>query len=66
MLYIDRINNLKTFLPKLTRVWINTGDVRTPLKCVWMYETQLDRTAIADCATEYESELAEDHLAFAA
>ena len=63
MLYIDRIKNLTAVYPKLSRVWINAGDGRTPLKCVWMDEAQLNATPGATCAAEYESELAEDHLA---
>ena len=43
MLFATRINNLATARPKLLRIWIKTGDPKTPLKAVWINESQLDR-----------------------
>lgn len=69
MLYTDRIKNLTTFYPHLTRVWIKTGDPRTPLKGVWINEGALHETASqiheATCDTQ-AAELTEDHLLVAA
>lgn len=65
MLYTDRIKSLSTVYPKLSRVWIKTGDGRTPLKCVWMDEAKLNTSGSADFPREYESEFAGEHLALA-
>ena len=66
MLYKDKIKNLTAIYPELSRVWIKTGDPRTPLKGVWIDESQLRQTmSVAEDDNE-TAELAEDHLAFAA
>jgi len=69
MLFTTRINNLVTAYPRLSRVWIKTGNPKTPLKAVWMNESQLSRMAGgAGTATHDDApaEQTEDHLAFAA
>jgi hypothetical protein len=69
MLYKDRIKNLCAVYPELARVWIKTGDPRTPLKGVWIDESNLRSiqndldTANGDNET---AELTEDHLVLAA
>jgi hypothetical protein len=70
MLYKDRIKNLTTFYPELTRVWIKTDDPRTPLKSVWISEPAL-RNAVNNERSGISfdgeaAELAEDHLRLAA
>jgi hypothetical protein len=69
MLFTTRINNLVTACPKLSRVWIKTADMKTPLKAVWINESQLNR-AMHDTSAAMEgeepAELAEDHLSLAA
>jgi hypothetical protein len=69
MLYKDRIKNLTTFYPELTRVWIKTENPRTPLKSVWMSQSALlnavDEHSGGSLDTE-TAELAEDHLLMAA
>ncbi len=69
MLYTDRIKNLTTAYPKLSRVWIKTGDARTPLKSVWISESALHKAVNQSFAAPRESEtaeLTEDHLLCAA
>ena len=69
MLYKDRIKNLTAIYPKLSRVWINTGDPKLPLKGVWIDESRLNRITDEACASPRETEnteLAEDHLLVAA
>jgi hypothetical protein len=41
MLYTDRIKNLTTWYPELTRVWFKTDDPKMPLKSVWINEAAL-------------------------
>ena len=41
MLFKDRIKNLTAVYPRLSRVWINTGDPKMPLKGVWIAESCL-------------------------
>lgn len=69
MLYKDRIKNLTTFYPELTRVWIKTENPRTPLKSVWINQSALlnavDEHSGGSLDTE-AAELAEDHLLMAA
>ncbi len=69
MLYKDRIRNSATFCPELTRVWIKTDDLRTPLKSVWMnlsaMRNDVDDNNGVSCDTE-AAELTEDHLLLAA
>jgi hypothetical protein len=69
MFYKDRIKNLTTFYPELTRVWIKTEDARTPLKSVWINESAfrdaVEENSSATCESE-TTELAEDHLLLAA
>ncbi len=65
MLLTNKINHLTAIYPQLTRVWIKTGDPRTPLKGVWIDESRLHRVADQACASSRESEtteLTEDHL----
>jgi hypothetical protein len=69
MLYTTRINNLVTACPRLSRVWIKTGNPKTPLKAVWINESQLSRVMNDPCAAMRDdppAELAEDHLSIAA
>ena len=69
MLFTTRINNLVTAYPKLSRVWIKTGNPRTPLKGVWINESQLSRAMNDLPATLHDddpAESAEDHLSLAA
>jgi hypothetical protein len=69
MLFTTRINNLVTARPRLSRIWIKTGNPKTPLKAVWINESQLNRAMHDPCALVHDdapAELAEDHLAFAA
>jgi hypothetical protein len=69
MLFKDRIKNLCAVYPELTRVWIKTGDPRTPLKGVWIDESKL-RSLQSKPATKIgeneTAELTEDHLVLAA
>ncbi len=65
MLLTNKINNLTAMYPQLSRVWIKTGDPKTPLKGVWINDSPLHRIADQACASPRESEtadLAEDHL----
>ncbi len=65
MLYTTRINNLVTAYPKLSRIWIKTGNPKTPLKAVWINESQLSRAMNDPCAAIHDdvpAELADDHL----
>jgi hypothetical protein len=69
MLHKDGIKNLSAVYPELARVWIKTGDSRTPLKGVWIDESKLRHLQNEPCQTNGENqtaELAEDHLALAA
>ena len=69
MLFQDRITNIVTHYPRLSSIWIKTGDARTPLKRVWMSESALRELSTAVPApgvAEDSAELAEDHLCFAA
>ncbi len=69
MLFTTRMNNLVAACPRLSRVWIKTGNPKTPLKAVWINESQLSRAMNDPCATMHEdapAELAEDHLCLAA
>ncbi len=69
MFYKDRIKNLTTFYPELTRVWIKTDDSRTPLKSVWINESAFRNAVEENSSTALETEtteLAEDHLLLAA
>ena len=69
MLYTDRIKNLTTAYPKLLRVWIKTGDARTPLKSVWISESALRGAVYESCGAPCDAEtaeLTEDHLLCAA
>ncbi len=69
MLFTARINNLVTAYPKLSRIWIKTGNPKTPLKAVWIKELELSRAMNDPCAAIHDdapAELAEDHLFFAA
>lgn len=69
MLFTTRINNLVTAYPKLSRVWIRTGDPRTPLKGVWIDESKLHRVMNDAHATQHDdepAELSDEHLCLAA
>jgi hypothetical protein len=54
--------------PQLTRVWINTGNLRTPLKAVWLDDAKLRSVANSDCTYQFDqtAELSDDHLPLAA
>jgi hypothetical protein len=69
MLYTDRIKNLASAYPKLSRVWIKTDDARTPLRSVWISESALRDAVDESCGLHCDSEtadLTEDHLLWAA
>ncbi len=69
MLFTSRINNIVTAYPKLSRVWIKTGDLRMPLRSVWIDESPLQCTTPDFRSAEHAdepAELAEDHLRFGA
>jgi hypothetical protein len=69
MLFTTRINDIVMVYPKLSRVWIKTGDPKTPLKAVWINESQLSRAMRAPCEAMHgdePGELAEEHLSLAA
>jgi hypothetical protein len=65
MRYTDRIKNLASVYPELSRVWIKTGDLRRPLKCVWISESALrnyqHENGVCSCEAK-TAELNEDHL----
>ena len=55
--------------PKLSRLWIKTGDPRTPLKGVWIDDSKLHRVMNDVHAAQRDNEPAEledDHLCLAA
>ena len=65
MLLKNRIDTWTGSYPNLSRVWIRSGDPKTPLKGVWIAESRLHRLAEEACASPRESEtvdLADDHL----
>jgi len=65
MLNLRKANNVLDARPRLTRVWINTGDLRMPLKAIWLDETKLRSVANAGCSQLFEdaaAELTDDHL----
>jgi hypothetical protein len=69
MLLTTRTCDLNAIHPRLSRVWIKTGDPKLPLKGIWFDESHLHCTADENCASPRESEtteLAEDHLLLAA
>ncbi len=69
MLYTTRIKNLVTAYPKLSRVWIKTGDPRTPLKGVWIDESKLPCVMNDVHAVQHDddpAELSDEHLCLAA
>jgi len=66
MFYTDRIKNLAELCPQLSRIWIKTGDLKMPLKSVWIDNDRLSRFASEPCTPEHQTELAEDHLVLAA
>lgn len=59
MLFTTRINNLVTAYPKLSRIWIKTGNPKTPLKAVWINESQLSRAMHDTCAAMPDDDTAE-------
>ena len=65
MRYTDRIKNLASLYPDLSRVWIKTDDPRLPLKSVWISESALrscqHENCVCSCVTN-STEPAEDHL----
>jgi hypothetical protein len=68
MLFTTRINGLVTAQPRLSRIWIKTGNPKTPLKAVWINESQLSlavNNAGAAPHDDYPAELPEDHLSLA-
>ena len=65
MLFTTRMNNTVTAYPKLSRVWIRTGDPRTPLKGVWINESKLDCVIDDVHAARHDdepAELSDEHL----
>jgi hypothetical protein len=67
MLFTTRLNNLVAACPRLSRVWIKTGNPKIPLKGVWFDESKLHEVVSPNVEHEGEiAELAEDHLCFAA
>jgi len=68
MLFKDRIKNLTTFYPELSRVWIKTGDPKMPLKSVWISESALKNMeeGVVETWDAENNEVAEDHLWMAA
>lgn len=69
MLYKDRIKNLTTFYPELTRVWIKTENPRAPLKSVWISQSDLLNAVDEHSSVSLDAEaaeLTEDHLLMAA
>jgi hypothetical protein len=69
MLLITRINNIVTAYPKLSRVWIKTGDPRMPLKGVWMGESRLHCEMNDVRANQHDDEpadLSDEHLCLGA
>jgi len=64
MLFTTRINNLVAAHPRLSRIWIKSGDPRTPLKAVWMDESKLPCATNDLHASDSGDESAEldDHL----
>ena len=69
MLYTNRIKDLTSVYPKLSRVWIKTDNPKMPLKSVWIERSKLRGFGEQLCAAEPECdshEFAEDHLALAA
>jgi hypothetical protein len=68
MLFTGRINNIVTACPKLSRIWIQTGNPKTPLKAVWISQSQLSSVMNDPCGIMHDgepAELAEDHLSLA-
>jgi hypothetical protein len=68
MLYTDRIKNLNSAFPEMSRVWIKTGDPKTPLKSVWISDSAFRNMAEkSDSACEAETaDISDDHLLLAA
>lgn len=69
MLYTDRIKNLTSAYPRLSRIWIKTDDATLPLKSVWISESALHDAVDKGWGTKSHpetAELTEDHLAWAA
>jgi len=69
MLFKNRINNIVTDLPKLSRVWIRTEDARMPLKSVWISDSDLRQLAaeLGQMADEMSlPEPSDDHLVITA
>ena len=68
-MFTTRINNIVTAYPKLSRIWIKTGDPKTPLQAVWRNESKLHGVSNDPHRAnrnDESGELAEDHLCFAA
>jgi hypothetical protein len=67
-MFITTNNHVLNARPQLTRVWIHTGDLRMPLKAVWLDEARLRSIGNADCAHQFDeaAELSDDHLLLAA
>jgi len=67
MLFTTRINNLVTAYPRLSRIWIKTGNSKALLKAVWINESQPSRVMNAVPAAAHDedaAELAESDLFF--
>ena len=67
MLIKGRTNYAFDLNPKLSRVWIRTGNSRLPLKSVWMDESKLREFDGEICAAEQdvESDTTDAHLVLA-
>lgn len=64
MLYTDRIKNLMSAFPELTRVWIKTGDPKMPLQGVRISDSAF-RSLAEEPGSSCEAEAADvsdDHL----
>ena len=68
MRYTDRIKNLVTVSPRLSRVWIRTGDPRMPLKAIWFDDAGLNPSGRQNHSAQRDEaiELIDDHLCLAA
>jgi len=67
MLIKGRTNYAFNVNPKLSRVWIKTGNSRLPLKSVWIDESKLHVCDGEFCSANHESDSCDDaHLVLAA
>lgn len=67
MLFQTHIRNIVTQQPKLSSIWIKTGDAKAPLKRIWMNESslrELHPEVSAESIIDTSAELTEDHLSW--